>query len=123
MASPTGRAVLESAALATTRPAMLLVCGVHAAGGDPFRERWTPGAKDTMTGLCNEWAENEKVGTTFAFISTQGDKVILSAAVEAQAKSEHDISSILTWHCPQNGKPINKVADWAASEIAGSMRM
>ena len=113
MTSPTRRTVLKTAALATGTLAMPFVRGAQAAGklSMGFWDHWVPGANDTMTKLCHEWADKEKVDITIDFITTQGDKLILTAAAEAQAKSGHDILSILTWYAIGNADNLERVDD------------
>ena len=41
--------------------------------------------------LIKEWGEKEKVDVTIDFITSQGNKLLLTTAAEAQAKSGHDI--------------------------------
>jgi ABC-type glycerol-3-phosphate transport system substrate-binding protein len=113
MPSLTRRTMLKTAALATTGLAAPFVCGVHAAGklSMGFWDHWVPGANDTMTKLCREWAEKEKVDITIDFITTQGDKLTLTAAAEAQARSGHDILAILTWNAIGNADHLEPVDD------------
>src|ERR1700752_1504170 len=100
MTSLTRRAVLRTAALATTSLAMPFVRGAHAAGklSLGFWDHWVPRANDTMTKLCHEWAEKEKVEIAIDFITSQSDKLTITAAAEAQARSGHDVLSIPTWY-------------------------
>ena len=56
-----------------------------------------PGANDTLTKLCNEWAEKEKVEIKIDYITSQGDKLLLTGAAEAQARSGHDMLTFLAW--------------------------
>jgi hypothetical protein len=95
VASPTltRRTVLNAAALATTALAMPFVHGSHAAGrlSCGFRDHWVPGANEPLARLCREWADKEKVELTLDFITSQGDKLALTATAEAQARSGHDV--------------------------------
>src|SRR5215213_744839 len=95
------RRVLQAAALATaaaslTKPFMR---GAFAAGklSVGFWDHWVPGANNTLTKLCNEWAEKNKVEITIDYITTQGDKLLLTGAAEAQARSGHDLLTFLAW--------------------------
>ena len=56
-----------------------------------FWDHWVPGANDRLTKLCNEWAAKEKVDLKIDYITSQGNKMLLTIASEAQAKSGHDI--------------------------------
>ena len=93
MARMTRRTVLRTTALATTILARPFVRGARAAGrlSVGFWDHWVPGANEPLAKLCREWADREKVDLTLDFITTQGDKLNLTIAAEAQAKSGHDI--------------------------------
>ena len=95
----TRRTVLKSAALATTAFGMPFVHGAHAAGklSCGFWDHWVPGANEPLAKLCREWADKEKVDLKIDFITTQGDKLNLTIAAEAQAKSGHDILQMGDW--------------------------
>jgi len=60
-------------------------------------DHWVPGANNTLTRLCNEWGEKNKVEMTIDYITSQGDKDILTASAEAQARAGHDIMSHRAW--------------------------
>ena len=40
-----------------------------------------------MRKLCQEWADKEKVDLKIDFVTSQGDKLMLTIAAEAQARS------------------------------------
>src|SRR3984885_6948499 len=71
----------------------------HAAGKLTmgFWDHWVPGANRASTDLVNEWAEKEKVEVSIDYITSQGNKNLVTIAAEAQAKSGHDILSMPTW--------------------------
>src|SRR5438132_13865818 len=89
----TRRTVLKSAALARTALAMPFVHGAYAAGklSCGFWDHWVPGANEPLAKLCREWADREKVELTIDFITSQGDKLALTATAEAQARSGPDV--------------------------------
>src|ERR1700675_3850306 len=96
----TRRTVLRNAALATIFLATPFVRGAHAAGklSVGFWDHWVPGANVPLEKLCREWAEKEKVELKVDFITSNGDKDLLAAAAEAQAKSGHDIMALTAWY-------------------------
>ena len=110
------RRVLRTAALASAALAMPFVRGAHAAGklACGFWDHWVPGANDTMTKLCKEWADKEKVDVTIDFITSQATSSLLTAAAEAQARSGHDILPIPTWYAAGNADNLEPVDDWSA---------
>src|ERR1700747_903797 len=93
----TRRTLMQTAA--TTALAAPFVHGAYAAGklSVGFWDHWVPGANDTLTKLCNEWADKEKVEIKIDYITSQGDKLNLTQAAEAQARSGHDMLTFLAW--------------------------
>src|SRR3981081_3319751 len=71
----------------------------HAAGKLTmgFWDHWVPGANKASTDLVNEWAAKEKVEVSIDYITSQGNKNLVTIAAEAQAKSGHDILAMPTW--------------------------
>jgi hypothetical protein len=94
MTTTTRRTVLQTAA-ATALLGTPFVRGAHAAGklSVGFWDHWVPGANEPLEKLCREWAEKEKVELKTDFITSNGDKDLLTVAAEAQSKSGHDILS------------------------------
>src|SRR4029453_7252334 len=84
------RVLAAGAALGVAAP---FVRGAHAAGklSVGFWDHWVPGANDTTRALITQWADKEKVEVQIDFITTQGSKLLLTGAAEAQAKSAHHI--------------------------------
>lgn len=83
-----------------------------------FWDHWVPGANDTLTKLVNEWAEKEKVDVTIDYITSQGNKIILTAAAEAQAGSGHDILAMSTWYPSSYASKLEPVDDVIADLVA-----
>jgi ABC-type glycerol-3-phosphate transport system substrate-binding protein len=118
MVSPTisRRRVLGTAAGAATALSLPFVRGAHAAGklSIAFWDHWVPGANDAMTKLCNEWAEKEKVELKIDYVTSQGDKLMLTAAAEAQARSGHDMITLPLWYAPAQTDSLENSDDvWA----------
>ena len=110
----TRRTVLNTAALATTALAMPFVHGAYAAGklSCGFWDHWVPGANEPLAKLCREWADKEKVELTIDFITSQGDKLALTATAEAQARSGHDVLQMSDWYVAaqaDNLEPVNEL--------------
>jgi ABC-type glycerol-3-phosphate transport system substrate-binding protein len=85
-----------TAAVAVSAP---FVRGAHAAGklSMGFWDHWVPNANGATEKIVREWAEKEKVEVQIDFITSQGNKLLLTSAAEAQAKSGHDILALSTW--------------------------
>src|SRR4030081_910374 len=93
------RFVAGTAAVSTALVAAPFVRGAYAAGklSLGFWDHWVPNANDATTALINEWAAKEKVEVTIDYITSQGNKLLLTTAAESQAKSGHDILAFSTW--------------------------
>src|SRR5215471_11265405 len=111
----TRRSVITTAAAATATAALTspFVHGAFAAGklNVGFWDHWVPGANDTLTKLCNEWAAKEKVEIKIDYITSQGDKLNLTQAAEAQAKSGHDMLTFLAWAAAAQAENLEPVDD------------
>jgi ABC-type glycerol-3-phosphate transport system substrate-binding protein len=96
----TRRTVLRAAALATTALTAPFVRGAYAAGklSCGFWDHWVPGANEPLAKLCHEWADKEKVDLSLDFITSQGEKLTLTATAESQARSGHDILQMSDWY-------------------------
>src|SRR5436305_13857278 len=72
----------------------------HAAGklSVGFWDHWVPGANDTLTAICQDWAKKEKVDLKIDYITSQGNKIMMTATAESQAKAGHDILQMLAWY-------------------------
>src|SRR6202023_1121108 len=92
----------------------------HAAGklAIGFWDHWVPGANKASTDLVNEWAEKEKVEVSIDFITSQGNKILLTIAAEGQAKSGHDILAMPTWIPHGNSELLEPVNDIMGPIIA-----
>jgi len=109
----TRRSLTRTAVATTTMLAMPVVRGAHAAGrlSIGFWDHWVPGANKATTDLVNEWAAKEKVEVQIDYITSQGNKLLLTAAAEAQAKSGHDIMAMSTWRPNEYAAVLEPVDD------------
>jgi ABC-type glycerol-3-phosphate transport system substrate-binding protein len=107
------------AATALTSAALIsapYVRGAYAAGKLTmgFWDHWVPGANDTCTALVKEWADKEKVEATVDYITTQGNKNLVTIAAESAAQSGHDILAMPSWWPHANSdmlEPVNDIMD------------
>src|SRR5476649_279627 len=93
------RFVGGTAALSSAMVAAPFVRGAHAAGklSIGFWDHWVPDANKATEKLVKEWSEKEKVEVQVDFITSNGNKLLLTSAAESQAKSGHDILALSTW--------------------------
>src|SRR6202007_2641908 len=90
------------AATALTSAALVsapYVRGAYAAGKLTLGlwDHWVPDANKTSAALINEWAAKEKVETTIDYITTQGNKNLVTIAAESAAQSGPDILAMAGW--------------------------
>ncbi len=95
---------------------------VHTAGAAGklsigFWDHWVPGANSATTELVKEWADKEKVDVQIDYITSQGNKLLLTIAAEAQAKSGHDIIALATWLPAEHAGNLEPVDDLMADLI------
>src|SRR5947209_16054622 len=109
----TRRRFLATTAASTALIAMPYVRGSHAAGrlSIGFWDHWVPSANNTSKALVEEWAAKEKVEVLVDYIPTQGQKLLLTIAAEAQAKSGHDILALSTWLPSDHANQLEPVDD------------
>src|SRR6266851_4093422 len=93
------RFVVGTAAASAALIAAPFVRSAHAAGklSVGLWDHWVPNANSATETLIKEWAEKEKVEVAIDFITGQGNKLLLTTAAEAQAKSGHDILAMITF--------------------------
>jgi ABC-type glycerol-3-phosphate transport system substrate-binding protein len=90
------------AATATSSAALIAapyVRGAYAAGklSIGFWDHTVPEANKASSDLVNQWAEKEKVEVQIDYITSQGNKLLVTVTAEAQAKTGHDILPLATW--------------------------
>ena len=114
------RFLARSAAATAAVVAAPYVRTAHAAGSlnVGFWDHWVPGANDTLTKLCQEWASREKVDLKIDYITSQGNKLLLTVTSEAQAKAGHDILSLPIWYGPGQTANLEPVDDVVQPLIA-----
>lgn len=114
----TRRTLLKTGAVAAAAGSLPLpfIRGAYAAGklNVAFWDHWVPGANDVLTKLCKEWAAKEKVEINIDYVTSQGDKLMLTSAAEAQAKSGHDMITLPGWYAPAHTPDLENSDDiWA----------
>jgi ABC-type glycerol-3-phosphate transport system substrate-binding protein len=115
------RTVLKTTALGSVAViAAPYVHGAYAAGKLTLGvwDHWVPGANNTLTKLCTEWGEKNKVEINIDYITSQGDKDLLTASAEAQARTGHDIMSHRAWQIQVHRRMLEPVDDVIKNLIA-----
>src|ERR1041385_3450650 len=93
------RTFSKGTAPATAALAFPYIRTSHAAGSLSvgFWDHWVPGANDVLTTICQDWAKQEKVDLKSDYITSQGNKIVLTATAEAQARAGHAILTFQAW--------------------------
>lgn len=102
--SITRRKILKTAmAVPPAVMAFPYVKTAHSAGSLAVGlwDHWVPGANEATKSLIDEWSKKENVEVKLDYITSQGRKLLLTWAAEAQAKSGHDVMSFSTWYPAQ----------------------
>ena len=112
----TRRRFVAGSVAASTFVAAPFVRGAHAAGKLTLAmwDHWVPNANNATKTAIDEWAAKEKVEVQVDFITSQGNKLLLTGAAEAQAKSGHDVFAFSTWLPSRYGNllvPMNDVME------------
>jgi ABC-type glycerol-3-phosphate transport system substrate-binding protein len=76
-----------------------------------FWDHWVPGGNKATEEIARAWADKEKIDLKIDFITSQGNKNLLTIAAEAQAKSGHDIFAFPTWWPQQHAESLEPVDD------------
>src|SRR3984893_13465828 len=94
------RKFIKRAALATTAVIAAPYMRTSYSAGKlalAFWDHWVPGSNDTLTAIVNEWGEKNHVEVHIDYLSVQGNKDMLTASAEAQAKTGHEIMQHRSW--------------------------
>ena len=113
------RFVSGTAAMSAALVSAPFVRGAYAAGklSVGLWDHWVPGANAAMETLIKQWADKEKVEVLVDFITTQGNKLLLTVAAEAQAKSGHDILAQVSFWPARYAQQLVPVNDLMAELI------
>lgn len=95
------RITRRTAMLAASASALPLV-HIRTAGAAgklnlAFWDHWVPATNDTLRKQVGEWAEKNKVECTMDFITSVGQKLLLTQQAEYQARKGHDILPVANW--------------------------
>jgi len=83
-----------------------------------FWDHWVPAGNDIMQKQVNAWAEKNKVEVSADFITGNGNKLMMTGAAEAQAKTGHDIYTFYNWDVHNSAESLANVDD-VMKELTG----
>ena len=112
--------VAASTAVSAGLVAAPYVHTAHAAGSLTIGlwDHWVPGANDVVAKIIQDWGAKEKVDVKLDFITSQGNKLMLTLAAESQAKSGHDIMEFTNWEAAQHNQSLEPLDDVMKDVIA-----
>ena len=76
-----------------------------------FWDHWIPKANDAMNKQVNAWAEKNKVEVTIDYITSNGFKIQVTQAAEAQAGTGHDTLPFYNWEVQTYADKLEPVDD------------
>ena len=99
---------------AATAPPLVHIRTAGAAGklNVGFWDHWVPNGTEAMRKQVMAWADKNKVDVTADFITSQGNKLLLTAAAEAQARTGHDFIPFFQWdvlHYADSLEPVDEI--------------
>src|SRR5205085_439623 len=94
----TRRKVLQVGAAAATLPLVhIRTAGAAGKLSVGFWDHWVPATNELMVKQVKGWADRNKVDVTIDFITSNGFKIQVTQAAEAQAGTGHDILPFYSW--------------------------
>jgi ABC-type glycerol-3-phosphate transport system substrate-binding protein len=103
LAAGAGTALLPLVHVRTARAAGQLTVG--------FWDHWVPKGNDVMKKQVLAWADKNKVEVQIDFITSNSNKLLMTKAAEAQAKTGHDFIAFQTWEVNQYADQLEPVDD------------
>ena len=76
-----------------------------------FWDHWVPAGNEIMRKQVQAWAETNKVEVQMDFITSVGNKILLTAAAEQQAKTGHDVMTFRDWSVQNHGESLEPLDD------------
>ena len=112
----TSRRGLLRAGAAGMAAATLPLATVHGQGAGGrlaigLWDHWVPTGNDAMREIVETWAKQNRVDLQLDFITSVGQKNLLTIAAEAQARRGHDVLAFPTWQVADQARNLEPVDD------------
>ena len=109
------RALLRASAIGAAASALPLV-NVHGQTSSGklalgLWDHWVPAGNDAMRKIVNDWGAKNRVEIQLDFITSVGNKNLLTIAAESQARQGHDMLSFPTWEVHAQSEKLEPVDD------------
>ena len=116
------RRFVAGAATASVALAAPFVRTAHAAGKLTVAlwDHWVPGANKASTAVIEAWAAREKVEVQIDYITSVGNKLLLTEQAEALSRTGHDIMTFRCWGPGDHARILVPVDDVMAEVTARS---
>jgi ABC-type glycerol-3-phosphate transport system substrate-binding protein len=106
------RSALKLGAAAAALPLVhIRTAGAAGKVAIGFWDHWVPSGNDIMQKQVDAWAEKNKVEVSADFITGNGNKLLMTGAAEAQAKTGHDVFTFYNWEVYNQHESLLPVDD------------
>ena len=106
------RGTLGLAAGAAVLPLVhLRTAGAAGSLSVGFWDHWVPKGNEVMRSQVNAWAEKNKVNVNVDFITSTGNKLLVTISAEDQAGTGHDVLQFPTWEVQNHARKLEPVDD------------
>src|SRR3954451_7067992 len=76
-----------------------------------FWDHWVPAGNDIMRKQVQAWGDKNKVDVQVDFITSVGNKILLTAAAEQQAKTATAVMPFRAWSIQNHGEGLEPLDD------------
>jgi len=106
------RTALKLGASAATLPLVhIRTAGAAGKLAIAFWDHWVPNGNAVMQKQVDAWAAKAKVEVQADFITGNGNKLLMTGAAEAQAKTGHDVYTFYNWEVYNQSDSLASVDD------------
>jgi ABC-type glycerol-3-phosphate transport system substrate-binding protein len=105
------RAALQLAGAAALPLVHIRTAGAAGKLAVGFWDHWVPKGNEVMRNQVNAWAEKNKVNVSLDFITSSGNKDLVTIAAEAQAGTGHDMLQFRTWEVQNHADKLDPADD------------
>lgn len=108
----TRRTALKMGATAAALPLVhIRTAGAAGRLSIGFWDHWVPAGNAVMRRQVQAWADQNKVDVQQDYITSVGNKLLLTQAAEEQARTGHDVITFATWDVHNHAKSLEPVDD------------
>ena len=109
------RRALRLAAAASALPLVhMRTAGAAGKLSLGFWDHWVPQGNDVMRKQVQAWAAQNKVDVSLDFITSSGNKILVTIAAEDQARAGHDMMTFPNWEVHNHARNLELLDDVVA---------